>query len=232
MTHIVPVYEGYALGHLTRRLDIAGRDITRQLMKLLSASGYNLNHLVDLEPVRQMKERYCYVSGNLQEDLRLARETTVLLETHEISPGRRIQIEKERFEAPEILFQPSLLGHEVDGLSDQVFSVIQNAEIDMRADLYKNIVLSGGSTMFPGLPTRLEGDLKDLYIDRIMKGDRERPMKIKIRVEDPPKRKHLVFQGGAVMADLMKDRSEFWISQEEWNELGTKALDKLGKQSQ
>lgn len=34
VTHICPVYEGYSLPHLTRRLDIAGRDITRYLIKV------------------------------------------------------------------------------------------------------------------------------------------------------------------------------------------------------
>lgn len=34
VTHICPVYEGFSLPHLTRRLDIAGRDITRYLIKV------------------------------------------------------------------------------------------------------------------------------------------------------------------------------------------------------
>jgi len=57
----VPVYEGFALPHLTRRLDVAGRDITRYLIKLLLLRGYAFNRTADFETVRQIKEKLCYV---------------------------------------------------------------------------------------------------------------------------------------------------------------------------
>lgn len=79
VTHIVPVYDGYSMPHLIKRLDIAGRDITRQMSKLLFARGYNFNQTADFETVRELKEKVCYVSGNLSEDRKLALETTVLL---------------------------------------------------------------------------------------------------------------------------------------------------------
>ena len=53
--------------------------------------------------------------------------------------------------------------------------------------------------------------------------------KFKIKIEDPPRRKHMVFLGGAVLADIMKNRPEFWVSREEWFEQGAAALDKLGR---
>ena len=61
VTHICPVYEGFALPHLTRRLDVAGRDITRYLIKLLLLRGYAFNHSADFETIRMMKEKLCYV---------------------------------------------------------------------------------------------------------------------------------------------------------------------------
>lgn len=88
--------------------------------------------------------------------------------------GRVIKLGPERFEAPEILFQPHLLDKETLGLGEQVFDAIQAADIDLRADLYKHIVLSGGTTMYPGFPTRLENDLKNLYTERVLKGDTSR----------------------------------------------------------
>lgn len=53
--------------------------------------------------------------------------------------------------------------------------------------------------------------------------------KFKIRIEDPPRRKHMVFLGGAVLADIMKNREEFWITREEWFEQGARAVDKLAR---
>lgn len=88
--------------------------------------------------------------------------------------GRTIKLGPERFEAPEILFQPHLLDKETPGLSEQVFMAINAADIDLRPDLYKHIVLSGGTTMYPGFSTRLENDLKSLYVDRVLGGDATR----------------------------------------------------------
>lgn len=57
------------------------------------------------------------------------------------------------------------------GIAELVFNTIQTADIDMRTELYKHIVLSGGSTMYPGLPSRLEREIKQLYVERVLKND-------------------------------------------------------------
>ena len=228
VTHICPVYEGFSLPHLTRRLDVAGRDITRYLMKLLLLRGYAFNHSADLETIRIMKEKLCYVAGNIEQEQKLARETTVLVESYALPDGRVVKLGGERFEAPEILFQPHLINVEGVGVAELLFKSIQAADIDTRAEFYKHIVLSGGSTMYPGLPSRLEREIKQLYLQRVLMGKKERLSKFKIRIEDPPRRKNMVFMGGAVLADIMKDKDTFWISREEYAEKGLKAIEKLG----
>ncbi|XP_052767355.1 actin-related protein 2 [Mya arenaria] len=227
VTHICPVYEGFALPHLTRRLDIAGRDITKYLIKLLLLRGYAFNHSADFETVRIMKEKLCYVGYDIEQEQKLALETTVLVETYTLPDGRVIKVGGERFEAPEALFQPHLINVEGDGVAEMLFKAIQAADIDTRPEFYKHIVLSGGSTMYPGLPSRLERELKQLYLERILKGDTEKLSKFKIRIEDPPRRKHMVFLGGAVLADIMKDKPDFWMTREEYEEKGVGVLQKL-----
>lgn len=230
VTHVCPVYEGFALNHLTRRLDIAGRDITRYLIKLLLLRGYAFNHSADFETVRQMKEKLCYVAYDPEQEQKLALETTVLVEPYTLPDGRVIKVGGERFEAPEVLFQPHLINVEGVGISELLFNVIQSADIDTRLEFYKHIVLSGGSTMYPGLPSRLERELKQLYLERVLKGNTDAFQKFKIRIEAPPRRKHMVFMGGAVLAQLMRDREDdFWITRQEYNEKGAlNALKKLG----
>ena len=163
------------------------------------------------------------------------------------------------------MFQPHLVDIEQPGVAEMLFETIQNAAVDIRSELYKHIVLSGGSSMYPGLPSRLEKEMKQLYLTRVLNGDPTRlnvrafcclfvlfqaplswpahflvatdnrgrcfsfSQKFKIRIEDPPRRKHMVFLGGAVLADIMKGREEFWVSREEWYEQGVRALDKLGR---
>lgn len=228
VTHIVPVYDGYALPHLTRRLDVAGRDITRYLIKLLLLRGYAFNRSADFETVRQLKEALCYVGYDLELEHKLATETTVLVEQYTLPDGRVIKVGSERFEAPEALFQPHLVDVESPGVGELLFNTIQAADIDIRAELYKHIVLSGGSSMYPGLPTRLEKEVKQLYLQKVLKGDESRLDKFKLRVEDPPRRKHMVFLGGAVLGEIMKDKESFWVSRKEWQEQGARALDKMG----
>ena len=82
--------------------------------------------------------------------------------------------------------------------------------------------------MYPGLPSRLEREVKQLYLQRTLKGNVESLSRFKIRIEDPPRRKHMVFLGGAVLADLIKDKEETWISKAEYQEQGLRCLSKLG----
>jgi len=216
VTHVVPVWEGVVPQLLIKRLDVAGRHITRYLIKLLQVRGYSFNRSADFETVRQIKEKCCYVGYDLDVEKRLGLETTVLMQSYTLPDGRVIKLGAERYQAPECLFQPSLIDNEKVGMQNTLFNMIQEADIDLRPAFYKHIVLSGGSTMYPGLPSRLEKEMRQLYLKNVLKGDKARLAKFKLRIEDPPRRKHMVFLGGSVLADIMKDRPEFWISKAEW----------------
>jgi actin-related protein 2 len=218
VTHIVPVYESVVLNHLTRRLDVAGRDVTRNLIALLLRRGYALNRTADFETVRQIKEKLCYVSYDLELDQRLSEDTTVLVESYTLPDGRVIRVGSERFEAPECLFQPHLVDVEQPGIAEFLFNTIQAADVDVRSSLFKAIVLSGGSSMYPGLPSRLEKELKQLWLTKVLGGNPERLNKFKVRIEDPPRRRHMVFLGGAVLANIMADKENMWITKAEWEE--------------
>ncbi|GMI12820.1 hypothetical protein TrRE_jg10606 [Triparma retinervis] len=227
VTHVVPVYHGFVPQHLIKRLDVAGRHITKYLIKLLLLRGYAFNRTADFETVRQIKEKLCYVAHDINTERRLAQETTVLVEPYTLPDGRVIKVGQERFEAPEALFNPSLIDCEGKGMGDLVFDMINEADLDCRADYYKHIVLSGGSSMYPGLPSRLEKEITNRYLTDILKGDKDRLKKFKLSIEDPPRRKHMVFLGGSVLADVMKSREEFWITKAEYEELGVvRALEK------
>ncbi|KRY33839.1 Actin-related protein 2, partial [Trichinella spiralis] len=173
VTHICPVYQGFALNHLTKRLDIAGRNITSYLVSLLKLRGYAFNHSADFETVRQIKEKLCYTAYDIEQEVKLALETVILVKPYTLPDGRVIRVGSERFQAPEVLFQPNLIDVECCGISELLFNVIQSADIDTRAEFYKHIVLSGGSTMFAGLPSRFEREIKQLYLERVLKGNKE-----------------------------------------------------------
>jgi len=223
VTHVIPVFEGYSMPNLVKRLDVAGRDITRFLMKLLQLRGYSLTEGADFETVRKIKEEFCYVAYDTHKEEQLAAETTYLCEKFKLPDDRTITIGRERYQAAEVLFNPALLDMDTVGIHEMVFQAIDQASIDLKATFYRHIVLSGGTSMLAGFPSRLEKNVTDLYVQHTLDGDRARlkNSKVKIRIEDPPRRKNIVFMGGSVLANLMKDvTGEFWISKEDWDEHG------------
>jgi len=226
VTHIVPVYEGYSLEAQTRRIDVAGRDVTRNLIRLLLLRGYAFNRTADFETVKEIKEKLCYAAFDLELENRLYEETTVGVQKYKLPDGRIISVGRERYMAPECLFQPGLIDRDCMGMSEALFDSIEGCGPDLRADLRHHVVLSGGTTMYPGLPTRLEKDMNMFMMEKMKKawtpGQAEPVLsdQLKVRIEDPPRRKHMVFIGGAVLAGIMKDKESFWISREEYAEHG------------
>jgi len=228
VTHIIPVYDGFALTDQTKRINLAGRDITRYLIKLLQGRGYAFNRTADFDTVRQIKEKLCYVGYDIDMERRLALETTVLVESYTLPDGRTIRVGPERYAAAEALFIPSIAKDlECAGIAEQLSTAIQACPMDTRGEFYQHIVLSGGTSMFPGLSSRLEKEIRSLYLKNVLKGDESRLKKFKLRIEDPPRRKHLVFLGGAYFADIMKNKEAFWISKKEYDEQGINCLKKL-----
>lgn len=228
VTHVVPVVDGFSFPHITKRMNVAGRHVTSYLVDLLLRRGYAFNRTADFETVREIKEDLCYVSVDYKREVQLAEETTILMKQYTLPDGRVIKVGAERFQAPEALFNPELIDVEGGGIADLIFGAIQEADIDNRMALYQHIVLSGGSTMYPGLPSRLERELKERYLRKVLKGNRDGLKKFRLRIEDPPRRKHLVYLGAAVLADIMKDKPDFWVSRSEWMEKGVGSLKKCG----
>ncbi|KAE8722333.1 Actin-2 [Hibiscus syriacus] len=138
---------GYALPHAILRLDLAGRDLTDALMKILTE----------------------------REGLETAKSSSSVEKNYELPDGQVITIGAERFRCPEVLFQPSLIGMEAAGIHETTYNSIMKCDVDIRKDLYGNIVLSGGSTMFPGIADRMSKEITALA-----------PSSMKIKVVAPP----------------------------------------------
>ncbi|XP_019254287.1 PREDICTED: actin-66-like isoform X2 [Nicotiana attenuata] len=192
VSHTVPIYEGHALPHAISRLDLGGDDLTCYLAKILDESGYTFKYRVERDVFCRMKETTGYVALDFEKEIEEAKKYISSVEKgYELPDGEVINIGVERFRCPEILFQPSLVGMEGIGIHEKAYNSILRCVVDIRKNLFSNIVLSGGSTMFPGIAERLSKEITVLA-----------PSGMKIKVVAPPERKYVAWIGGSILASL------------------------------
>lgn len=123
-------------------------------------------------------------------------------------------IGNELFRAPEVLFQPDLIGYEHKGIHDCLVSSIAKADIDLRRVLMSQVVLAGGTTMYTGFGERLLNEVRKHPLA---------PKEAKVRIAAPPERLYSTWIGGSILASLSTFKS-MWISKKNYQEEGNRLI--------
>ncbi|XP_040846094.1 actin-like protein 9 [Ochotona curzoniae] len=206
VTYTVPVFQGYNLPHATERLDLAGNHLTAFLAEVLLGSGFPLGQQ-DLNTVENIKHRYCYVAADIQREL--ARPEHECRQTLRLPDGRTVTLGKELFQCPELLFRPPPMpGLAPVGLPTMAEQSLRKVSLDARSDVAHNVLLCGGSSLFPGFEGRFRAELL-----------RSLPPEAHVVVAAQPTRHFSVWIGGSILASLRAFQS-CWILREEYEEQG------------
>ena len=200
ITRIVPIYEGYKINHAIKYLEIGGRTLTRYMEKILGETGYSADSSIRRELVRALKEKACFVSLDYKEDLKRVEQYE---KPYSLPDGSTITLSKERFQVPELLFNPTLELEETP-LPEAILDVIEMCDLDIRPELLNNIFLSGGSSMFPNIKSRIYQELEVELVKRKKKNQT-------LKIIAPRERIFSVWVGGSILA-MIPEFSQNWIT--------------------
>ncbi|KAL3865673.1 hypothetical protein ACJMK2_043037 [Sinanodonta woodiana] len=209
------MYEGCLIPKSVSRLDVAGTDVTTYLCHLLGQNGYKFTrtgsiNISERQIVNAIKEKL----GRIAEEPVVDSGNKNEKEEYILPDGTQLQVGSERYECGEPLFNPSLIGLDVAGVHKLVIDSINRCDVDTRRDLYKDIILVGGTTQMKGFEERLKHELQLLAPDNT-----------KINITVPNNRQHTVWLGGAILASSATFQ-EMWISKQEYQEHGHTIVNK------
>jgi actin-related protein len=200
-TRITPIFEGFIIKHAVQFLPLGGNTLDTYMRKRLAKLGIGVESASQREVLRILKERACFVSLNLQNDLA---DLSLLEDEYTLPDGSTIKIGEDRVMIPELFFQPQLNGIECDPLHVAIIKVVDACEVDLRRALLEKIFLSGGSSMFPQFETRLEQEILD-ELNRIGKLDQS------VRILASRERMFANWIGGSILA-MIPDFQKNWLT--------------------
>ncbi|XP_048415315.2 actin-like isoform X1 [Stegostoma tigrinum] len=214
VTHVVPIIEGDALENITQHVHLGGEDLTEYMMRSLAENNsWSFTSQAGLDIIRNIKEKFCYVALNFEAELKnFKNNPEEIKEEYALPDGQNMIITSQKFICPEVIYKPFLIGKDIQNLPTLTHSVIERCSEEIRNDLYANIVLAGGNSMFKNLEERLQHEMSNLVNTGI-----------KVRVHAPPNRNYLSWKGAAILSDL-SNFHQMCVSRQDFEEFGTTVL--------
>eukprot|EP00467_Chlorarachnion_reptans_P004172 CAMPEP_0114497148 /NCGR_PEP_ID=MMETSP0109-20121206/6158_1 /TAXON_ID=29199 /ORGANISM="Chlorarachnion reptans, Strain CCCM449" /LENGTH=501 /DNA_ID=CAMNT_0001674487 /DNA_START=103 /DNA_END=1608 /DNA_ORIENTATION=- len=211
LTTAVPIYEGNYDPATVCQIKVGGRHVTRYLAKLLRDEGHNFSTTAEMQVVRKIKDRACQTAFNLAKAKQDYSLNDDAMPGYLLPDGRIIKIGHFKFQAPELLFDPSLMGLPYSGVHETVVDAIAKCPVEQRRQVFSQILLAGGSTMSRGFGLRLLSELRRIG------------QFTKFSISRPENRQELAWLGGSLLSTLgvFKDMC---ISRQDFHEMGAQAF--------
>jgi actin-related protein len=204
----VPIYEGYASPHTIQKLDVGGRHLDEYLNKILLEKGYEFTTPLELELLSEIKEKLCFIQQNTKDKPKETSPESYLLPDESV-----VRLSSERHSIPEAIFHPKeKLGLDQPGLHNCCFKSIMKTNTEIRPEMFKNIVLAGGNTLFENFKQRLQHEIFQLA-----------PTKTAIEVVENKERMYSSWIGGSIIGNM--DTFQYLcISRKDYEEHGSKIV--------
>lgn len=208
-SYAIPVCDGFSFDHAVQKSSVGGETVTQYLAELLSEStSVNVTTSHNIEALDKIKRRTCYFSPDFESELV---QGDIDYKQVTLPDNTTIEIGPERFSAPEVLFDPSLMRIDARGVDTILLKSLQKTDLDVRAKLASNILLSGGSSMIPSMSDRIQSSF-----DAALPHDRT-------KVNAPANRRYSAWVGGAILSELSSFQEQ-WIYKCEYEENGASAV--------
>ena len=205
VSQFVQIFDGYPKENTIISIDLGGRDLTEFMVKILYETGIFFSSSYQKEIVKKIKERSCYVALDFEEELK-----SYCPFDYELPDGTHVVVKDQQIRCPEVLFKPNMIGKEGNGIGQTCCDSIEKCKSDVRKDLYNCVVLSGGNSMYNGLPERLNKEIKAFAPES---------MKEEVKVIASPERKFNAWIGGNILSSISTFKNQ-WITKTEYEESG------------
>ena len=217
-TTCVPIYEGFVLNHAILKIELGGKNLTEYLCELIN------NNLIEDQKyknpnqksmINEVKEKICVVAEDYDSEYKKLQDNKNLMEVYKFpeGSGKEIYYSSEKFQCPELLFQPNLHGQDSHGIHEVCYKSINKCEADITRDLYLNTILCGGSTLFMKIKNRFHKELQSLA-----------PTGKNVNVIAPPERKYSAWLGGSILASLDNFRQTMFVSKKDYLDMGAEVI--------
>eukprot|EP00924_Labyrinthula_sp_SR-Ha-C_P007480 snap_masked-scaffold_24-processed-gene-4.1-mRNA-1 protein AED:0.07 eAED:0.07 QI:0/-1/0/1/-1/1/1/0/327 len=160
VTNSIPIYKGFVLFHAIEKIDIGGRLINYSILKLLNEKGFSYLDYRNRDLLEEIKNNLCFISSNIEKE----KKKNTFKSVFELPDGTKVDLGNIVFQAPEVLFNPYLMGYEKKGVHDIILTSIRKTDEKLKQSMLSNIILTGGNTLLKGFKERCELEITKINL--------------------------------------------------------------------
>ena len=205
--NFAPIYEGFLQRHCVQHIPIAGKDINDILINLLIKNGQVIDSKMQKQSIIKAKESFCFLRHDNEDEIEKKKEEET--KEWELPDKKKIIINKERFQATEVIFDPKQFGYDYPNFQELFKKTVKSIDSDLREIMLANIIFNGGTTLIKGFKSRVTQEIEQAGQD----------YEFKKKVHTYPEAQFMAWLGGSILTSLTNFEN-LWITKAEYKEEG------------